>query len=147
MRPSLAHVFEQAISKPRLDSYRGYFQTKGLDEAIGLYMWNSEISLCFGALLSFFEIALRNNIHRAMSLFYTRGVSSSAHWYDQIRSSLKYGTIAKIDEVRYTGYGTNRVLRNPQPSPDEIVSRVSFGFWRDFNRRGDGRVFDRREFP
>lgn len=129
MRPIHPHIFEDVISKPRLDSYRGYFQTKSVDEAIGLYMWNSELSAYFSALLSCFEICLRNNTHRVMSQFYSRGVSSSDHWYDQIQKSLKPGTVSKIDDVRYEGPHHSRRLRNPQPGPDEIVSRVSFGFW------------------
>lgn len=129
MRPVRPHVFEQVISKPRLDSYKGYFHAKNVEEAIGLYVWNSELSTCFGALLSFFEIALRNNVHRAMSHFYSRGAASSDHWYDRIQNSLKRGTLTKIDEIRYEGPPHARRLRNPAPSPDEIVSRVSFGFW------------------
>lgn len=129
MRPALTPVFEHVISKPRLDSYRGYFHTTSVDEAIGLYMWNSELSSCFGALLSFFEIALRNNVHRAMSQFYTRGASSSDHWYDRISASLKASTVSKITEVRQEGPRHARTFRNPAPSPDEIVSRVTFGFW------------------
>lgn len=127
--PAITPIFEHVISKPRLDSYKGYFKTKSTDEAIGLYIWNNELSACFGVLLSFFEIALRNNTHRAMSQFYTRGTSSSDHWYDKIQGSLKQSTINKIDEVRYEGPRTARKLRNPAPNPDEIVSRVSFGFW------------------
>lgn len=129
MRPTLTHVFEHVISKPRLDSYKGYFHTKSVDEAIGLYVWNSELSVCFSSLFSFFEITLRNNVHRAMSHFYTRGASISDHWYDRIWQSLKPDTVKKIDDVRYQGPRNRRTLRNPPPSPDEIVSRVSFGFW------------------
>ncbi|RZI40373.1 hypothetical protein EGT07_23815 [Herbaspirillum sp. HC18] len=129
MRPALPTIFEQAISKPRLDSYRQYFRPRNIDEAIGIYMWNSELSACISTLLAYFEIALRNNIHQAMSQFYSRGASSSIHWYDTIRASLKLGTVSKIDEVRYEGPPKNRRLRSPAPGPDEIVSRVSFGFW------------------
>jgi Abi-like protein len=129
MYPSSPHIFEAIVSKPRLDSYKGYFHVKSTDEAIGLYMWNLELATCFGSLLSLFEIALRNNIHSAMSHFYTRGGSVSDHWYDKISASLKPETLSKIAEVRYQGPHKARVLRNPAPGPDEIVSRVSFGFW------------------
>ena len=37
MRPP-AHIFEQIISKPRLDSYKGYWKVDA-DGAVGLYMW------------------------------------------------------------------------------------------------------------
>lgn len=124
MQPALLHTFEDIISKPRLNSYKHYFNTKSTDEAIGLYMWNCELSSCFSTLFSFFEIALRNNTHNAMSQFYGR--SNSYHWYD--KAPLKPEAIKKIDEIRYVGYRP-RTLRSPPPSPDEIVSRVTFGFW------------------
>jgi hypothetical protein len=62
MLPNFPTAFERAISKPGLDSYRAYFRTNTIHEAIGLYMWNGELTACFGSLLSFFEINLRNNI-------------------------------------------------------------------------------------
>lgn len=129
MRLSFPSIFEHLISKPRLDSYKGYFHTKNLNESIGLYRWNAELSACFGTLVSFFEIALRNSVHRTMSQFYSRGASSSDHWYDRIRQSLKPATVSNLDELRHEGCWRSRTLRHSPPSPDEIVSRVSFGLW------------------
>ncbi len=119
MRPTLPAAFEQAIAKPRLDSYRGYFRAS-LDEAVGMYMWNMELSSCMSALLCHFEIALRNNVHRAMSQFYSRGASSSFTWYDSIRRQLPLHLQDKILKIRQ---------QHTSPGPDEIVSRLTFGFW------------------
>ncbi|MDP1666134.1 MAG: Abi family protein [Methylobacter sp.] len=124
MRPTTITVFEEVISKPRLNSYKQYFSVS-TDEAIGLYMWNCELSACFSALLSFFEIALRNNAHYTLSQFH--GSCNSYHWYDKIQSSLKPNAIKMINDVRYKG--PSKKQRQPIPGPDEIVSRVSFGFW------------------
>lgn len=132
MRPIHTHVFENVISKPRLNSYRGYFCTKDIDEAIGLYMWNCELSTCFSTLLSFFEIALRNNIHYGMSQYYSQGQSNSIHWYDNMRnlSSKNTHKVHEIRHVRQERRGeTTWIPRSPAPSPDEIVSRITFGFW------------------
>ena len=129
MRPIQPLIFEQIISKPRLDSYRGYFRAT-TREAIGLYMWNGEISSRLATLLSYFEIALRNNIHAGLSDFYSHGASRSIHWYDVTRGQLKSDTRQKIDAVRATrGPGGQPIPRTPAPSPDEVVSRVTFGFW------------------
>jgi hypothetical protein len=117
--PSIPHGFEQTISKPRLDSYRGYFRAN-LGEAIGLYMWNTEVASKLGVLISYFEIALRNNTHQTMSSFYSHGSHTSCHWYDVIVAQLKPATREKIAAVRGKSHS---------PSPDEIVSRVTFGFW------------------
>lgn len=149
MVPSDPAAFEHLISKPRLDSYRGYFNVNR-DEAIGLYMWNCELSACCSTLLSHFEVGLRNSIHRELSLSYSakavaaaarlngaipsaaaalgqNSATTSFHWYDagSLGGSLNSQTKNKVIEVRdFKG-----APRLPPPSPDEIVSRVTFGFW------------------
>lgn len=140
MKPSIARDFESIIAKPRLDSYKGYFHARSLEETIGLYMWNGELSACFSTLISIFEIVLRNQIHRAMSLHYSNGSHASYHWYDRIWGSLKPKSKSKIDEIRQEGPPGRRRLRNPAPSPDEIVSRISFGFWPNMLGSIDRRV-------
>lgn len=140
MRPSVSTSFEAAISKPRLDSYKGYFKTRTMEESIGLYMWNMELSSCYSNLISLFEIALRNHIHRAMSLRYSPTGAASFHWYDKIWGSMPYESQNKVDSIRYTGRGPTRVRRSPAPSPDEIVSRVTFGFWPAILSIIDGRA-------
>jgi hypothetical protein len=128
MRPA-SHSFEQLVSKPRLDSYRGYFHAS-LDEAIGLYMWNGELSSCLGTIIAYYEISLRNKIHHAMSDFYSNGSSTSFHWYDRIWAQLKTETQRSITKVRQIrGPGGTLTPRLPAPSPDEVVSRLTFGFW------------------
>lgn len=121
-----APVFEQIISKPRLDSYRGYWKVSPAS-AVGLYMWNGEVCAEVSKLLSYFEISLRNNIHREMSLHTSSaagtGPSASSHWWDTLWVQLKPVTKKKIIEVRQAAGSTVTL------SPDEIVSRLSFGFW------------------
>jgi hypothetical protein len=143
MRPNNPLIFEQVISKPRLDSYKGYFHAS-TEEAVGLYMWNCRISACLSTLISYFEVALRNRIHWSMSDFYSRGANQSIHWYDSIRGQLKpetQRTITKIRSIR--GAGGVFITRNPAPSPDEIVSRVTFGFWPSILGVVDRRYADR----
>ena len=73
-------------------------------------------------LLAFFEVTIRNRIHLQMSRYTSHGTSQSSHWYDHLARQLKPTTVRKIVDVRTKM--TPRV-----PSPDEIVSRVTFGFW------------------
>lgn len=136
MRPIQAAAFELAIAKPRLDSYRGYFHAS-LEEAIGLYMWNMELSSCLSALLCHFEITLRNNVHRSMSQFYSRGTASSINWYDQIAHQLTPALRDKLSDVRRRHRGGA-----PGPGPDEMVSRLTFGFWPGVIGRIDRRYVD-----
>lgn len=114
-------VFEQVVSKPRLDSYRGYWKVN-LDAAIGLYMWNGEVCGELSRLLSYLEIALRNNIHREMSLSASGGTSTSCHWWDTVWGQLKPEAKKQIQKVR--NKSSHVTL-----TPDEIVSRLTFGFW------------------
>lgn len=109
-------------------------------------MWNSAVSVCLGTIISYYEIALRNRLHHAMSVFYSNGGASSTHWYDHIRSQLKLETQRSIDKIRSArGPGGIAVLRNPAPSPDEVVSRLTFGFWPAIlaviDRRYGGQIF------
>ncbi|WP_147297865.1 hypothetical protein [Trinickia dinghuensis] len=125
MNPTDIANFEHIIGKPRLQSYRSYFKTRSPEATIGLYMWNGELSSCFAALLSYFEICLRNSIHIAMASHYIGAVNSSAHWWDVVAAQLGTRTMEKVKAVREKN-GTPRI---PAPSADEIVSRVTFGFW------------------
>ncbi|WJF90253.1 Abi family protein [Paraburkholderia bonniea] len=127
MHPTDPDNFEYVVAKPRLDSYRSYFKVATTEEAIALYMWNCEISSCFSTLLSYFEITLRNNIHRGMSLHYSdpHSVFEGKYWWDRIESELGRKTMESVNKIRLK----NSVPLKPVPSADEIVSRVSFGFW------------------
>ncbi|WP_130392101.1 Abi family protein [Cupriavidus agavae] len=122
MQTSSCESFQRVVSLPRLNSYRTYFKTNTMDEAIGLYLWNGEVSSCFASHLAYFEIALRNSIHRAMSLLHSREASESFHWYDATWATLKQTSRNKINDVRERRPGCKL-------SPDEIVSSLSFGFW------------------
>ncbi|MFG6459824.1 hypothetical protein [Roseateles sp. BYS96W] len=117
-----SHVFEQVVSKPRLDSYRGYWKVN-LDTAIGLYMWNGEVCGELSKLLSYLEISLRNSIHRELSLNASGGSSTSCHWWDIHASALKSEAKKQIKRVR------DKAPAHVTLSPDEIVSRLTFGFW------------------
>lgn len=125
VKPTDIVNFERIIGKPRLQSYRTYFKTNSPEATIGLYMWNGEVSSCFAALLSYFEICLRNNIHIAMANHYLGDVSSGSHWWDVIATQLVNRTMEKIRAIR----DKNGMPRVPAPTADEIVSHVTFGFW------------------
>lgn len=117
MQPA-AHLLESVLSKPRLDSYRSYWRVNA-DGAVGLYMWNGEVCAELSKLLHFFEVALRNSAHRALSLNQSAGASNSVAWWDALWPQLSVDTQSKIQALRVRA----------RPSPDELVSRLSFGFW------------------
>lgn len=116
------HTLENILSKPRLTSYTGYFQTKSHDEVVGIYLWNGALAAHFSTLLGYLEIALRNKIHKALTHAHNTG-----NWFTKV--TLDKESLSKLDRIRYDGFGKSRKLRVPAPSPDEIVSKLSFGFW------------------
>lgn len=119
MYPQSPALFEAAISKPRLDSYKGYFRAN-IEESVGLYMWNCELTACMGTMLALFEIALRNSIHRELTHYVSLNPTNTKHWYDHL--PFNRNTLEKVRKVR-------EKMHPIVPSPDEIVSRVTFGFW------------------
>ncbi len=116
--------FEQIISKPRIDSYRGYWKVSS-DAAVSMYMWNTEVCSEMGKLLAYFEICLRNAIHRELSLNVTAanpsGAVSSYAWWGPLNSQLN-STAQWLIAKEIQGAAS-------PPTPDEVVSRLSFGFW------------------
>ena len=123
MNPKNHSIFETVISKPRLDSYKNYFKTKSQDEAIGLYMWNCELTSNMSIILGFIEIALRNSIHLALTSHYA---GNPQPWYDIIYPSMKKEGQKKLDAILKD---KNGVKFNPAPKPDKVVSELMFGFW------------------
>lgn len=119
-----AASFEQIVSKPRMDSYRGYWKVSP-DAAVSMYMWNTEVCSEMGKLLAYFEICLRNAIHRELSLSVTASFPSGAThtypWWEPLDSQLT------LDAKRLLF----KVIPEPShpPAADEVVSRLSFGFW------------------
>jgi len=140
MLPSDTQSFELLVSKPRLDSYRNYFKTVTPLETIGFYMWNCDLSINLNVLLGYLEIALRNNTHRSLSNFTSKGSTNSSHWYDSSRINLSADNQRKIDDTR-KDKKTGQPLK-PAPNPDEIISRLSFGFWPNLLNQLDRRYTD-----
>lgn len=116
-----AATLEQFISKQRLDSYKGYWGVSP-DIAADLYMWNSDVSSKMSKLLCFMEVPLRNRIHSVMSLSISRGRQTSIDWWTPLWSQLKGDARSRITEILDKAHPT--IL-----SPDEVVARLSFGFW------------------
>lgn len=121
----------RALSQARLSSYRRFFDATDDHAAYGLYCWNDAISASLSYALAHTEIALRNQFHVALSARYGVGVQGSRNWYECLALNQKSrDAIRKIThEVRRTGGSRQLVPRVPPPSPDDVVSKLTFGFW------------------
>lgn len=144
---SLAAVLG-VLTQPRLRNYRTFFSAKSDREAYGLYAWNESLSACFGRVLGTLEIAMRNQFHSAMShRFGVAGTTASRDWFNHIQLSCK--SRAAVTELTHrkqrVGRSIQHVPRNPMPSPDDVVSKLTFGFWPrllDVNRDANGQRID-----
>lgn len=117
-----------AISHPRLSSYRRFFGTTSDAEALGLYSWNDELSAALFRVVSIVEIVLRNQFHKGLSRHLGHvGSSGSKDWYNYLAlPQLSYNKIRSITHTKNHGHW---LPKNPVPSPDDVVSKLTFGFW------------------
>ena len=126
------------IAKPRLDAYRRFFDCKTERELIGAYLWGQAIAGAFQPIVSMYEVSLRNAVHHHASFLSSEGVSTSFPWYDQASIGaflVKGRSLEKIDALllhRSTKPHAAAVRRPVQPTPDQVVAALSFGFWPAF---------------
>ena len=121
-----AHV--QALSHARLSNYRSFFGATNDGEALGLYRWNDELSAVLFRTISLVEVVLRNQFHLVMSQRYGAvGTQGSKDWYAHL--ALSSLSKAKIMAITHYKKGHQLLSRVPAPSPDDVVSGLTFGFW------------------
>ena len=120
------------LSHTRLRNYRTFFGAASDREAYGLYAWNEAVSASFSRILGTLEIAMRNQFHGAMSKrFGATGTSGSRDWFNHVNLSYKSRNAVTDVTHRKQRVGRNNQLvpKNPMPSPDDVVSKLTFGFW------------------
>jgi hypothetical protein len=120
-----------ALSKARLSNYRRFFGANDDRAALGIYRWNDAISANVSSVLAYCEIALRNQFHTVLSSHYGEGAAGSRNWYEFLVLNRKsQEAIRKIThETRRIGGIRQLVRRVPGPSPDDVISKLTFGFW------------------
>lgn len=139
MKPNNISETINTISSDRLNSYRNYFNLTSDEECLGLYLWNDALSASFFKLISIFEVALRNSIHRELSHQFNahrqQGHVFDNDWYEYLitQNQLKPKTVKLIRNVTHLpSRGRRRtqpVPKNPVPTPGKVIAAQSFGFW------------------
>jgi hypothetical protein len=118
----------RALSHARLSNYRSFFCAVDDAEALGLYQWNDELSAILFRTISLVEVVLRNQFHHAMSFRYGAvGGQASRDWYAYV--ALSSLSKSKIQDITHYKKGGQLLPRAPAPSPDDVVSGLTFGFW------------------
>lgn len=106
----------EVLSAPRFAPYLA--KTSGdLSAAIKLYWWNVRISAAFYAPLHVLEIALRNALHRQLTVTFGR-----VDWWDV--APLNKNGRRKVDDA----HGILAQRRRPCTA-DDTVAELTFGFW------------------
>lgn len=102
---AVIQALETSLSPERMATYVG--RAGGdREKAVRLYTWNTAVSAAFYGPLQGLEVALRNAMHRELSVRY--GVD----WYDNSAASLDAGTIARVSgRVRICGGTATRTIR------------------------------------
>lgn len=130
----------RALSRARLSSYRSFFTAFADREAFGLYCWNESVSQCVSRALAVAEVVMRNQFHVALSRRYgVDGSADSRNWYLYLMlTKASEEAVKKLTHERRRVSGRwQLVARKPMPRPDDIVSKLTFGFWSHLLDAGD----------
>lgn len=120
MNPTFFQRIEDILHTERIDVYR----RDGADHALTLarYTLNMALSESLYPTLQFSEIALRNAVHRALTIRY--GIDA---WYDAPLARLSPWQQDKIQEAK------NSLMQNGKAvTPGRMVAELNFGFWTGF---------------
>lgn len=126
---SVAQVLDR-LSAARLVPYGAAFMPNSPEAKLGCYLWAQALSASLHPFVGLIEVVLRNAIHQSLSLQVTARASVSAAWYDRAvpgAIALKGKSLERIEQRLCEGTPPTRRLI--QPSPDAVVSGMSFGFW------------------
>ena len=106
----------QAISSPRLGSYRSQETGGDVRSSIAHYMWNITLSESLYPCLQGAEITLRNSMNDSASNRF-----NSKTWFDTV---LIAPEISSLNSAK-----TRTIQQNKAMPPDNIVAQTIFGFW------------------
>ena len=108
---------DAAFSPERMGTYLQAAQGDR-EQALRLYTWNTAISAAFYGPLQALEIALRNAMHRELTVCY------GEEWYDNPAAGLDRWARERIADARLTAQRTGHTA-----TPSRVVATLAFGFW------------------
>jgi hypothetical protein len=141
MKPSNLSETINTLSIDRLNSYKSYFNLTSDEQCLGVYLWNDALASSFFKLISIFEVAFRNTLHRELShLFHshrTQGSVFDNDWYTYLSNSNIINETTKdiiektthIKQSRRRGSPARKIPKVPAISPGKVISAQSIGFW------------------
>lgn len=128
-----------AISVPRLNTYKTSFNCSPDEEALKYYYWNQALSAEIYVLLHNIEICLRNRIHTALSLSISElnkdTISDNYTWYE----FFDFDVPDKNDPTKIVLGETGKAVasakrklsqKRMRNTPQNVISNIDFGAWR-----------------
>lgn len=107
------HKIVNSLTAERLSSYR-MAESSDYKSQLGIYAWNSALCAALYPWLSMLEVALRNNMDKAL-----REDKSNNYWFD-----LPYFDSQPIEEAK------KKILsQNKEITPGRIIAELNFGYW------------------
>lgn len=132
-----------AISSPRLNTYKISFNCNHDADALKYYYWNQALSAEIYVLLHNIEICLRNRIHTALSLNISKlnneTLSDNYKWYEFFDfdvpdkddpTKMVLGETGKAVASAKRKLSQKRIRKTPQ----NVISNIDFGAWRHILR-------------
>lgn len=113
--------YVRRLSQERLTSYMAACGGD-LTEAVRLYEWNCAMSGALFEILADVEVVLRNAIHNELMVWHG---SQPGFWYDD---PLNLMPVKQVQQVARARVQLSR--KGKTESPGQVVSELSFGFWR-----------------
>jgi len=133
LNQKLYEQLELSISKDRLDEYANILKTNKTKTIFTYYILNSEISKSLYIPLQNLEVALRNNIHKALAKYH-----DTDKWYE-VENFLSFNEIKKINEAKHKLSKSRQEI-----TASKVISELSFGFWTSlFNKNYDQKIWNK----
>ena len=120
-------ALRRVLSEPRLEAYR-HDAAEPSSTVVGRYRWNIALSMALYPGLQQLEVALRNNLHVAISGSYGQ------QWYDSTPPFLTQRELQSVVAAK------EELKKQMKPSdPNRLVAELRLGFWtslvsRDYER-------------
>lgn len=128
------------LSSARLATVAAFFQARTDSDLMGCYSWCQAVGAGLLPILGDYEVSLRNALHRGLSQYY--GKTDSFEWMFKTKPNPANNSNTKAPDLAWHSMTprmqsdieeaadkVSRRNRGRAPTPDDIVSQLSFGFW------------------
>src|SRR5690606_19429418 len=133
VQPAKIHQTHTDISVARLSSSRTMFHEANDHELYGIFCCNEALSATLCSLISITQVVMHPCFLTPLSLHVhshrSVGRNDSNDWYNHI--ALPPKSIQKVQKETHTKPRRGKLprLKVPAPTPNDVVSRMTFGFW------------------